>query len=218
MIILAIIFVCVCVCFHTNFKIISSSLVKNVIGILIGIALHLYIVLGSMANLTRLILPTQECDIYFHYFVSFSIYSISVLQLLECRSFATLGVFIFRFTYVCFCSVAQSHPNLCGPMNCSLPSSTVHGIFQARILEWLPFPAPGVLPNSGIESASPHWLEDSLSLVPPEKLCSVLCLVTQSCPILCDRMDCSPPGFSVHGDSPGKNIGVGCHALLPGKS
>jgi len=29
-------------------------------------------------------------------------------------------------------------------------------------------------------------------------------------------MDCSPPGFSVHGDSPGKNSGVGCHALLQG--
>ena len=27
-------------------------------------------------------------------------------------------------------------------------------------------------------------------------------------------MDCSPPGFSVHGDSPGKNTGVGCHAPL----
>ena len=27
-------------------------------------------------------------------------------------------------------------------------------------------------------------------------------------------MDCSPPGFSVRGDSPGKNTGVGCHALL----
>ena len=29
-------------------------------------------------------------------------------------------------------------------------------------------------------------------------------------------MDCSLPGFSVHGDSPGKNTGVGCHALLQG--
>ena len=29
-------------------------------------------------------------------------------------------------------------------------------------------------------------------------------------------MDCSPPGPSVHGDSPGKNSGVGCHALLQG--
>ena len=42
----------------------------------------------------------------------------------------------------------------------------------------------------------------------------VLCLVTQSCPTLCSPMDCSPPGFSVHGGSPGKNTGVGCHSLL----
>ena len=33
---------------------------------------------------------------------------------------------------------------------------------------------------------------------------------------LCDPMGCSPPGSSVHGDSPGKNTGVGCHALLQG--
>ena len=42
----------------------------------------------------------------------------------------------------------------------------------------------------------------------------VLCLVTQSCPTLCDPRDCSWPDSSVHGDSPGKNTGVGCHALL----
>ena len=33
-------------------------------------------------------------------------------------------------------------------------------------------------------------------------------LVTQSCLTLCDLMDCSPPGSSVHGISPGKNTGV----------
>ena len=33
---------------------------------------------------------------------------------------------------------------------------------------------------------------------------------------LCDPMDYSPPGSSLHGDSPGKNTGVGCHALLQG--
>ena len=32
--------------------------------------------------------------------------------------------------------VAQSCPTLCGPMDCSLPGSSVHGIFQARVLEW----------------------------------------------------------------------------------
>ena len=40
--------------------------------------------------------------------------------------------------------------------------------------------------------------------------------VTQSCPTLCDPLDCSPPGSSVHGDSPGKNTGVGCHTLFQG--
>ena len=44
----------------------------------------------------------------------------------------------------------------------------------------------------------------------------MLCLVTQSCPSLCDPLDYSPPGSSIHGDSPGKNTGVGCHALLQG--
>ena len=32
--------------------------------------------------------------------------------------------------------VAQSRPTLSDPMDCSLPSSSVHGIFQARVLEW----------------------------------------------------------------------------------
>ena len=42
----------------------------------------------------------------------------------------------------------------------------------------------------------------------------MLCLVTQMFLALCNPIDCSPPGTSVHGDSPGKNIGEGCHALL----
>ena len=37
-----------------------------------------------------------------------------------------------------------------------------------------------------------------------------------SCPTLGNPVDCSLPGSSVHGDSPGKNTGVGCHALLQG--
>ena len=45
--------------------------------------------------------------------------------------------------------------------------------------------------------------------------CLSMCLVAKSCPTLCDPMDCSPAGPSVHGDSPGKNPEVSCHALLP---
>ena len=43
---------------------------------------------------------------------------------------------------------------------------------------------------------------------------ALVCLVAQPCLTLCDPRDCSPPGSSVHGDSPGKSTGVGCHALL----
>ena len=48
-----------------------------------------------------------------------------------------------------------------------------------------------------------------------EVLCCV-CLVTQWCLTLCDPMDCCLPGSSVHGDSPGRDTGVGCHAILQG--
>ena len=41
-------------------------------------------------------------------------------------------------------------------------------------------------------------------------------LIAQWCPTLCDPVDCSLPGSSAHGDSPDKNTGVVCHALLQG--
>ena len=44
----------------------------------------------------------------------------------------------------------------------------------------------------------------------------VLCLVTQSCPTLCDPMDCNLPGSSDYGDSLGMDTEVGCYALLQG--
>ena len=60
-----------------------------------------------------------------------------------------------------------------------------------------------------------HWPEDSLPLhhqSEDEVKCEVL--VTQSCPTLCIPVDWGLPGSSVLGNSPGKNTGVGCHALL----
>ena len=44
----------------------------------------------------------------------------------------------------------------------------------------------------------------------------IMCLVAQSCLTFCDLMDYSPPGSSVHGDSPGKDTRLGCHALFQG--
>ena len=47
----------------------------------------------------------------------------------------------------------QSCPTLCNPMDCSPPGSSVHGIFQARILESVAISYSSGLPNPGIETA-----------------------------------------------------------------
>ena len=60
--------------------------------------------------------------------------------------------------------VTQSCPTLCNPMDSSPPGSSVHGILQARILEWVPRPSPGDLPNPGIKPWSPVLQADSLPL------------------------------------------------------
>ena len=54
--------------------------------------------------------------------------------------------------------VAQSCPTLCDPMDCSLPGSSVHGIFQARVLEWgaIAFYLPLPCFNSQDEVPLPH--------------------------------------------------------------
>ena len=49
---------------------------------------------------------------------------------------------------------------LCNPMDCSPPGSSVHGISQARILEWVAIPSPGDLPDLRIEPASPALQAD----------------------------------------------------------
>ena len=47
---------------------------------------------------------------------------------------------IGNYSNFCYCSVTQSCPTLCDLMGFSLPSFSVHGIFQARILEWVAIP------------------------------------------------------------------------------
>ena len=71
---------------------------------------------------------------------------------------------------VCVCVlITQSCPTLCEPIYYSPPGSSVHGILQARILEWLPFPFLGDLPDPGIKYGSPTLQADYLPSEPPEK-------------------------------------------------
>ena len=65
--------------------------------------------------------------------------------------------------------VTQSCLTLCDPMACSPPASSVHGIFHARILQWVPIPSPGDRPNPGIEPGYPALQADSLLSEPPGK-------------------------------------------------
>ena len=58
--------------------------------------------------------------------------------------------------------VNQSCLTLCDPMDSSLPGSSVHGILQARILDWVAIPFPRDLPDPGIKPGSPALQEDSL--------------------------------------------------------
>ena len=53
--------------------------------------------------------------------------------------------------------VAQPCPTLCDPMDCSPPGSSVHGILQARILEWVAMPSSRDLPDWGVEPVS-HYV------------------------------------------------------------
>ena len=52
------------------------------------------------------------------------------------KHFSSLCQYL-QFSMLCCCSVTKSCLTLCDPMDCSLPGSSFHGIFQAKILEWV---------------------------------------------------------------------------------
>ena len=60
------------------------------------------------------------------------------------------------------CSTAQSCPTLCDSMDCSLPGSSVYGIFPARILEWVTISYFRESSQPGIKPVSPAVQVDSL--------------------------------------------------------
>ena len=82
-------------------------------------------------------------------------------------------LFVFSVVQSCpaLCSsqapLAQLCAPLCNPTDCILPGSSVHGIFQVRVSDGLPFPTPGDLPIQGLNLSLLHllhWQADSLPL------------------------------------------------------
>ena len=133
--------------------------------------------------------------------------------------------------------VAQSCPTLSDPMDCSPPGSSIHGIFQARVLEWGAIAFSGRL-RAAAAAAVTSVVSDSVrrrrrqpTRLPrpwdsPGKNTAVGCHVrlqgvkvkrarevAQSCPTVSDPVDCGPPGSSRPWDFPGKRTAVGRHGL-----
>ena len=88
--------------------------------------------------------------------------------------FCPISVCVCVCVYVCVCVcecaralmlVNQFYLTLWDPLDCRTPGSSVHATFQARILEWVAFPAPGDLPDLGI-STNPCLL---FTTAPPRK-------------------------------------------------
>ena len=79
-------------------------------------------------------------------------------------------------------------------MDRSPQGSSIHGILQPRILEWVAMPSPRGSSPPGIEPGSPTLQADSFPSEPLVQFSSV----TQSRLILCNPLDCSMPGFPVH--------------------
>ena len=69
---------------------------------------------------------------------------------------------------MCACSVAQSCPTLCDPMDCSLPGASIHGISKARILEWVVISSSRGFPNL-------PWVEPISPASPMQVDCLLAC-------------------------------------------
>ena len=122
-------------------------------------------------------------------------------------------------THTHMCSVSSVLADSCDPMDCSLPGSSVHGIFLARILEWVALPSSRGSSPSRDQPASPALEADSLLLSHWESLY----LYTHKLPWWlrreCICLQCGRPGFDPWvGKIPWRRKWQPTPGLLPGKS
>ena len=100
------------------------------------------------------------------------------------------------------CSVSQC-PTLWDPMDCSPPVSSVHGILQARALEWAAMSSSRASSPPRIKPSSPALAGGFLTTEPWAKSHSQrFSSFAQLCLTVCNPMDCNMPGLSVHHQLP----------------
>ena len=94
-------------------------------------------------------------------------------HLLCCQHMKDLYTSELFFAFLHACSVAQSCRALCDSVDCSPPGSSVHGILQARIVEWVAMPSSRgssqPRDRTCISQHLLHWQVGSLPLAPPGK-------------------------------------------------
>ena len=110
----------------------------------------------------------------------------------------------FRINIYTFAQLLQSCPTLCNPMDCSLLDSSVHGIPQARILEWVAISSSrgSSPPRDRTHGSYISCIDRQVfitSAIWEAHIHTAAAKSLQSCPTLCDPIDISPPGSPVPG-------------------
>ena len=132
----------------------STGVGKSSIG-LIKPATIVYLTLNTPNHICNTLFFLHEFHlwIYFHLFVHSTVGSVAYVEVLipgsisgmcnnvdHCLFEILFSPTLYSNTLLCLCLVPQLCPILCDPMDCSPPGSSVHGILQARILEWVAIP------------------------------------------------------------------------------
>ena len=110
---------------------------------------------------------------------------------------------LYFFVKVCDVLSHISCAQLCDPVDCSPPGSSVHGMLQTRILEWGVMLSSGVFRDPGTESASPVSCTSRQVLyyqLPPGKACYTSNLLEVLSMSSCCWLNCIP--FSLHWEAP----------------
>ena len=97
--------------------------------------------------------------------------------------------------------VAQSCPTLCDPTDCSLPGSSVHGILQARMLEWVAIPSSRGS-SQPRDQTQVSGIAGGFFTIGATRQRLLVSSVAQLCPTLCDPMNRSMPGLPVYHQLP----------------
>ena len=114
---------------------------------------------------THFLYPIETFSVFIqtHVFLKFSYHIYWTTSLYSNRKNIS---FEWQWKWKWSCSVVS---NSLWPYDCTPPGSSIHGISQARMLEWGPVPSPGDLPDLGIEPGTLALQADSLPTQPPGK-------------------------------------------------